>query len=128
MAGTSQIVMDASVILKWFIPEECDEDADGVKDRFASGELDILVPELLYHEVTNVLRYKPGYSVQDLEQCAQSLYGMQLNTIHWDNDLDKSAINLAFKYGLTIYDSAYLAITEMLDCRFVTCDDKMITK
>ena len=47
-------VVDASVALKWVIPEVLSAEADRVRD----GDDDVLAPDLLLVEVANALRKK----------------------------------------------------------------------
>lgn len=56
------IVLDASIILKWFIAEEDDNLAENMKKEFVLGKEEIAVPEFLLVEVANVLRYKPSFN------------------------------------------------------------------
>jgi predicted nucleic acid-binding protein len=45
------LVLDASVIVKWFCEEEYTDIALRLRDRFFVGELTIVVPELMFYEV-----------------------------------------------------------------------------
>ena len=49
-----KIVLDASVVAKWFIEEEDTEKAIEIRDKFVRGEIKILVPSLLIYEIGNV--------------------------------------------------------------------------
>ena len=128
MAGISQIVLDASVALKWFLKEDYSEEAGQLRDEYLSGTLEIVVPALVYYEITNVLRYKPDYSIRDLEDCASSLDGMQLNTVSWNEAVGKISISLAYKFGITAYDASYLAVAHYCQCKLITCDEKLLSK
>ncbi|OLS25476.1 MAG: Ribonuclease VapC3 [Candidatus Heimdallarchaeota archaeon LC_3] len=128
MAKLLQIVLDASVILKWFLQEDYSDLAEKLKDEFLIGTIDVLIPELAFYEITNVLRYKPNYSIQDLEESISALTKMQLNAIKWDEIIGKNSVNIAYQYGITIYDSSYIAISHQFNCEMVTCDEKLLKK
>lgn len=44
-------ILDASVVLKWFVEEEKSQEARDIRDRYIKGEVSINVPDLLLHEV-----------------------------------------------------------------------------
>jgi predicted nucleic acid-binding protein len=60
-------ILDASVILKWFVDEESSDQALRIRDEFCRGEREIVVPDLLLLEVANALRYNPTFSVAPTE-------------------------------------------------------------
>ena len=43
-------------------------------------------------------------------------------------ELAEKTVKNTFKYGITIYDSAYLSLAEMEDKPFYTADEKLIAK
>jgi len=47
----SRFVVDASVVIKWYVPEIHSGDAD----RLLSGDAELLVPDLLWSEIGNIL-------------------------------------------------------------------------
>lgn len=55
-------VLDASVILKWFIEEEGSKKADRLLDAYNAGKIAITVPDFLILEVSNVLICNPTFS------------------------------------------------------------------
>jgi len=59
VASGSLIVVDASVVLKWFVEEEWSEQARSLLEAYREEEeLRFSAPKLLEFEVANVLRYK----------------------------------------------------------------------
>lgn len=53
-------VLDASVILKWFLKEEDSEKAIDLKTEIIQGNLLVILPDLILYEISNALRYKRG--------------------------------------------------------------------
>lgn len=49
------IVIDACVALKWFIEESDTPKAVHIQEKLLKRELTVIVPDLLFYEVTNVL-------------------------------------------------------------------------
>ena len=46
-----EIVIDASVVVKWFIEENDSDKALLLRDRFIDGKVELYIPILLYFEV-----------------------------------------------------------------------------
>ncbi|MHA2253899.1 MAG: type II toxin-antitoxin system VapC family toxin [Candidatus Kariarchaeaceae archaeon] len=124
----SKYVLDASVIIKWHINEVHTASAIKIRDSYIQGELSLNVPELVFYEVLNGLRYSKLFSTDELISISTSLieYGM---TAHpWDSSNGKLAIEYALATDTTIYDCIYLAIANQLECPFITSDQQFIAK
>ncbi|MDO8505637.1 MAG: type II toxin-antitoxin system VapC family toxin [bacterium] len=122
------IVVDASVVIKWFIPESGTAEAGIILNDHMFGREDIFVPELLFYEVVNTLRYK-----RDIEQDAVSgfiavLSRLELKRAGTDEQFLNTMFSLATKYDISVYDAAYVALAEVFDCRLVTADAKLARK
>ena len=61
MAKIKTLVLDASVIVKWFNREEDTEKALELKEQYENGSIDLAEPELLAYELGNSLRYNPQF-------------------------------------------------------------------
>ncbi len=54
----AEVVVDVSVVIKWFGEEEYSDKAILLRDRYIEGEISIIAPELMLYEVLNALYYK----------------------------------------------------------------------
>jgi predicted nucleic acid-binding protein len=69
------LVLDASVIVKWFCEEEYTDIALGIRKRFFNGVLNVVVPELMFYEVSNAIRYNEVLSMEEkLELIDDNVY------------------------------------------------------
>jgi predicted nucleic acid-binding protein len=128
--NNSILVVDASVVTKWFVQEELSDKAIRLRDDYLEGKITIACPDLLGYEVINALRYKPSFGEQDLKTVARALekYNFLSYSILSNNVASKS-IEFALKYGLTIYDASYIAVADYLDRSIVyTADPKLVEK
>ena len=57
-----EVVIDASVIVKWFVAEKGSDYALKLRDMYISGEIKIAAPELLLYEVLNAVQHKGLFS------------------------------------------------------------------
>ncbi|MGD9315617.1 MAG: type II toxin-antitoxin system VapC family toxin [Anaerolineae bacterium] len=51
----TSLVIDASVAVKWFLPEERSAEALLIRDAFIEGEYQLIAPDLMLSEFANVL-------------------------------------------------------------------------
>jgi len=123
-----EIVIDASVVVKWFIEEKDSDKALLIRDSFIGGKVELYVPTLLYFEVLNALKYSQLFKPSDLEDAGESLenYGFKVITIK--DEIRKHMINAAIDYDLSIYDASYLGLSIGLEMLLYTADEKIIKK
>jgi predicted nucleic acid-binding protein len=75
------IVVDASVVIKWFIPEPDSNKAVKLRDRHIEGSLTLIAPDLLVYEVANALSNHPDLSVDEIKQDLEALLMLDLDLI-----------------------------------------------
>lgn len=119
-------VVDASVIIKCFVPEEESEKAQALKNLCVKGEIGLYSPRYAIVEVANALTLHPFVKLpQDdiidaISASEEIITVTDLTREEW-----KTAINLARKIPTSVYDSAYLALALNMDLKFVTADSKL---
>jgi len=122
------IVIDASIVVKWFIEEIDSDKARLLRDKFIDGKIELTVPSLLYFEVLNALKYSKLFDPSELNDAGESLenYGFKVITIK--NEIRKHMIKVAVDQELSIYDASYLGLSIGLGIIFCTADEKIIKK
>lgn len=128
MAKSGKIVLDASVIVKWYVQEEYTDKALKILENYSSGEVDIISVQLMPFEVLNSLRYDPELAIHDLVKIGESLSKLQIALYPVLDGLYEDAIRIAAEFGTTIYDSSYLSLARRTDCVLYTADDKFSKK
>ena len=123
-----ELVIDASVVVKWFIEENDSEKAVLLRDKFIEGKVEFYVPSLLYFEVLNALKYSQLFDSSELNDAGESLENYGLKVVVIKNELRKNMIKIALEHGLSIYDASYLGLSIGLDKLFCTADEKIIKK
>ncbi|MEM4283850.1 MAG: type II toxin-antitoxin system VapC family toxin [Candidatus Caldarchaeum sp.] len=121
-------VLDASVILKWFVEEEDSVQALRLREEFYAGEREIVVPDLLLFEVANALRYNPNFTAEAVQESIDTLFAMEIEIITPTASLLAKTITLAKDLDVTCYDAVYLALAEELGFEFITADEKLYRK
>jgi predicted nucleic acid-binding protein len=77
-----QVVLDSSVVVKWFSKEDKSEEALKLLDSYLQGTVELVVSELLFYEVGNALRFKPDYDAEKLKKALTNLFHLQLKVTH----------------------------------------------
>lgn len=117
-------VVDASVAVKWFLPEAYSASAGRV---LASGRA-LLAPNLVYPEVGSVLwkRTRAGdITAEEAGAVLRALGGLGLR-IYPAWPLVLSAYELAAQTGRSVYDSLYLALAVQESALMVTADERLV--
>jgi predicted nucleic acid-binding protein len=115
-------VVDASVAIKWYVPEIYEQEAT----KFLQGKHSFHVPELIYPEFSNILwkKVRRGEITSAEGQRIIAAIGKQKLISHTHQSLIHSAYTGAESTGQTVYDWTYLALAIALSCEFITADEK----
>lgn len=129
-AHHSGYVVDASVIVKWFLhQQEADRDrALALRDLHISGRSTIYIPRLALLEVLNAVRFSPKGDEEAGEMALETLQDLHLETKAADVNLLRKANAIAWAYKITIYDALYVALAEQVGYPLITADDVMVKK
>jgi predicted nucleic acid-binding protein len=79
-------------------------------------------------EVLNALRYNQQLGQEEIERVASSLSKFKIALHPILDELAHLSVQDALRYGLTVYDSSYLALSEVFDKQLYTADEKIIAK
>ena len=117
-------VLDASVVAKWYKEESGSDAALKLKDEFVSGNIDIIVPDLIVYELANCIRFSPGSDEKDIIDIIENFTDLGIDIVVPSLHLLESASKLSFKNNVTVYDAAYLALAKAVGAEFITADKK----
>ena len=128
MERNTVLVLDASVILKWYKEEEDSDKALEIRDKFIRGEIQISVPDLVLYEMANALRYSQQCTADDIARVIDNFSKFKIDIVVPTTNLIKKAGDMAMEYDITVYDGVYLALAEDLAFSLVTADLKFYRK
>ena len=120
-------VVDVSVVLKWLLAEPSAE-AEALLQKHLDGSDPLVAPELLYYEIGNVLVTKTKLTAQETSDLFGYFVDLQIEAYSLGADEYKTAIDLANRYKLSVYDAAYLGLALALDSRLVTADRRLANR
>jgi len=122
-----RVVLDASVVVKWFVVEEGREEALAIRDDYIDGRVSICAPHLMLFEVLNAVRYaRRDLEPSTLRAIARSLalYGFDLYPLA--GEYAELTAEVALRNGITVYDASYVALARLLGATMYTADEKLI--
>ncbi len=122
------LVLDASVIVKWYFEEEGSEQSNKIKELYRNHIIDIIVPDLLYFEFINAVRFNKDLTNREKNRIVKNLFNINLETIALGGSDFVDALNYAEKYDTTIYDTAYYILAMKLNCKYITADQDFYHK
>ncbi len=120
----ADVVVDASVVAKWYIPEQDHEVARALRDDYLNGRHDLFAPTLLPYEVINALKYSGHYEGDRLVEASSTIieYGIELVGYAEVGPVATVANELA----ITLYDAAYLALADTTEGTVYTADSQLL--
>lgn len=125
----TEAVIDASVVLAWFLPDTPKRQAfaSGILDRLMSGELEVWAPPIFVFEVARGLvmgERRGNLRAADLEQ-ARRLLQLAVVNIHHDFQSIDDLIDTARHLQCQVYDAAYVILADDVGMPLLTLDGGM---
>lgn len=116
-------IIDASVAIKWFVDESGREAALKILSELMEKPRHFAVPELFYFELVNVFyRLYPAPDSNQFE-LLKAVLGIGMIRFSMTHALSVAVLKF-MSLGLSGYDAAYVALAEMTDGTWLTCDKK----
>jgi predicted nucleic acid-binding protein len=118
------VVVDASVAVKWFVPEKYSVEAIRLLDVGFRRH----IPILLHSEVGQTI-WKKVHQRKEIEAAEgrSIVRGLMITPfeLHAVTPILEPAFAIALATGRTVYDSIYVALAVALGCKLVTADQKL---
>jgi predicted nucleic acid-binding protein len=127
----NRIVVDASVVLKWYlVDEEYGKKALEILTQFVSGTVEILAPFLLEYELINglsIAQKRGRLKQEELIKAIEGFFKLGIETKMLLPYYTK-ALEVTEKFNITVYDASYLALAEAEGIPFITGDTRLYNK
>ena len=122
----SVFVVDASLVIKWFVPEIHSEAAR----RWLGASHDYVAPDLLFSEAGNAVWKKvrrKELNEHEGRQLVLDLTHVVVETVA-TRSLLQDALALALTAGIPVYDATYLTLAVRLETEVITGDYRFAAK
>jgi predicted nucleic acid-binding protein len=126
----SLVVLDASVAVKWFLPEQVEtltSEALALLNSCRKKEIHIIVPDLFWVEFASVLWKairRGNYSKASADAARGYLKDLDFPTIPSLELLDR-AFEIATAFERSVYDSVYVALAVQTQSQLITADERL---
>lgn len=119
----NRYIVDASVGIKWFVPETHEVAAL----RLLEHGVELHAPDLIYAEIGNILWKKWCKGEIDADDIAPLIGDFKAVriTVHRTEELMENAWKIARQYKRSFYDSLYLSLAKHAGSKMVTADLKL---
>jgi predicted nucleic acid-binding protein len=118
-------VVDASVVLKWFLREPDSPAADFLLEKLLNDEVELLAPDLILVETASALwkrvMVRKQMSADEATLIYRDLLTLPLSLIASGTVAD-AALQIALRHKHSVYDAVYCALAIERNCDFVTAD------
>lgn len=122
----SVFVVDASLVVKWFVPEV----HSAAARRWVDASHDYIAPDLVFPEVGNAVwkKIRRGELSEDEGQrLVSDISAIGVEAVSM-RALLPDAHALAVATGITVYDATYLTLAVRLETQVITGDDRFARK
>ena len=122
------LVMDASVLIKFYVPEILSDRAERLLAKVEKQDIDLLVLDLIYLEAGNILWKKQRLKEltrSEVEEITDAVLSLPLK-IEASKSLLPLAVNIAIAYGITVYDASYLSLAKVYETTLMTADRRLV--
>jgi predicted nucleic acid-binding protein len=121
-------VLDASVILKWFLRDEMyGQKALDLLHKFIARDLNLLAPSLLEYEVANglIIAQKRGRIAEEkILTAIEGFFDLQIDLKDFSHFYPRS-LYFCRIYSRSLYDASYLALAETEGIPLITGDESL---
>jgi predicted nucleic acid-binding protein len=119
------MIVDASVLLCAFFPDETQAQAQALLRDHAAGRERLKAPTLVVYEVTNAVwqaERRGRISGTQADQILKAAAGLEIELLPLDWG---ESLPLARQFNRSAYDAAYLSLAQRLGERLITADERL---
>jgi predicted nucleic acid-binding protein len=121
-------VLDASVGLKWVLPEHGSDKAIAIGLDYRSGFHDLIAPDTFPPEVAHALTRAERRGILTAQEGAAHFAALLsgLPEIHASLPLLPRAYELSSQFRLGVFDCVYVSLAEREQCQLITADQRIV--
>lgn len=124
------LVIDASVIIKAYVPENLSDKADDLLDDVEKNEIILLAPDLIYPETGNILWKKhrlKELTISEVKKISEEIVSLPIK-IEPSISLIQLAIDIgiSISHNITVYDAIYISLAAIYKTKLITADKRLV--
>ena len=126
--GISQTTIDASFLLKLFLPEEDSEKVHELWSSWIENSVEVVAPTLIMFEASSVIRnklHRKFLNEKDASEIIDRMKRIDMTLVYTDEILE-SAWEIASRLRMPVlYDCFYLALAQLINTPLWTANEKL---
>ncbi|MGD0113604.1 MAG: type II toxin-antitoxin system VapC family toxin [Armatimonadota bacterium] len=124
------LIVDASVAVKWYVPERNYERALALEAALRDRKVALSAPDLIIAEVGNAIARKVAAKEVTEQDAARMLHLLVESPVSRIDSarLGLHALSVAQRADISFYDALYVSAAEAADTKVVTADDELIRR
>lgn len=122
------LVIDASVLIKVYVPENLSDKADDLFDNVEKNEIILLAPDLIYPETGNILWKKhklKELTIPEVKKISEEIISLPIK-IEPSISLIQLAIDIGISRNITVYDAIYISLAAIYKTKLITADKRLV--
>lgn len=122
------MILDASVAVKWCLPDESDPAATRLLEQYNRGECELLVPDLFWSEMASALASAARRGRIDesgMLEAFDFLEALDLTVLD-TRALIREVCRQALAWNRPTYDLFYVLLAQAHDDMLITADDRLV--
>jgi predicted nucleic acid-binding protein len=134
-----RIVIDASVVAKWFLKDELETDvdlADRLLGSFLAGDGELHAPNVLRYEICGLLTKacrvrlpstgKPRLNKADAIGLARDFFFLPIQFHELSAEDEVESMEMGIDHGKSYYDMTYICLAKVLGCKCCLADQRAL--
>lgn len=116
------LVVDTSVFVKWLnqTNEKYLENADKILDDVKTGQVELVIPELIKYEIGNVLLKGKQLIPNQAYISLGTAYSLPVTFVTESEEQAKETYALAHKLGISYYDASFMSLAKQYNATLIT--------
>ena len=127
MAVNIDLVVDASIVLAWLLPDEREVTVNRIFAAYRQKKSHIFAPKLITYELMNGLKsaiLRKRIDWLKARQIIKVFKQMKFELID-QNGEEETIMKLANKLSLSVYDAAYVSLSRKFKLKLLSLDKKL---
>lgn len=130
-SATSAWTVDASIALKWLLPDEQEKAASDLLEAFRQDRVSLFAPSFIRYEVANGLEQacrRRRIDEAAIYEGMESFLALELHSESDGDELVQRALIISRQTGATVYDATYVAHAELLGVALLSNDKDLLNR
>ena len=119
-----KVILDTSVIVKWFIAEENSDQALRILQEIKNQKLKLIAPKIIILEVVNALFLGNNYPQEGILKALQDIEGLNPEWVNIGSLSNEVIVITTIQTKIAAYDAFFLALAETRKIPLITADKK----